>query len=76
MGFAVPLAAWFRGPLKQRVRDSLLGPVLAETGIFDRAFLAQMVEQHESGRRDYSSPIWSMLMFEAFLRKELHGAPA
>ena len=76
MGFAVPLAAWFRGPLKQRVRESLLGPVLAETGIFDRAFLEQMVEQHESGRRDYSSPIWSMLMFEAFLRKEMHGAAA
>jgi asparagine synthase (glutamine-hydrolysing) len=76
MGFAVPLAAWFRGPLKQRVRESLLGPVLAETGIFDRAFLAQMVEQHESGRRDYSSPIWSMLMFEAFLRKEMHGVAA
>jgi asparagine synthase (glutamine-hydrolysing) len=76
MGFAVPLAAWFRGPLRQRVRDSLLGPNLAATGIFNTAFLAQMVEQHESGRRDYSAPIWTVLMFEAFLRKELEGAPA
>jgi asparagine synthase (glutamine-hydrolysing) len=76
MGFAVPLAAWFRGPLRQRVRDSLLGPNLAATGIFNTAFLAQMVEQHESGRRDYSAPIWTVLMFEAFLRKELGGAPA
>jgi hypothetical protein len=25
MGFAVPLARWFRGPLKQRVRDAVLG---------------------------------------------------
>ena len=25
MGFAVPLARWFRGPLRQRVRDSVLG---------------------------------------------------
>src|SRR5690606_25114697 len=24
MGFAVPLARWFRGPLKQRVRDAVL----------------------------------------------------
>ncbi len=74
MGFAVPLASWFRGPLRQRVRDSLLGPTLAATGIFNAAFLAQMVEQHESGRRDYSAPIWTVLMFEAFLRKELEGA--
>jgi asparagine synthase (glutamine-hydrolysing) len=73
-GFAVPLAAWFRGPLRQRVRDSLLGPILAGTGIFNAAFLAEMVEQHESGRRDYSAPIWTTLMFEAFLRKEMEGA--
>jgi asparagine synthase (glutamine-hydrolysing) len=75
-GFAVPLAAWFRGPLRQRVRDSLLGPTLASTGIFNSTFLAEMVEQHESGRRDYSAPIWTVLMFEAFLRKELEGAAA
>ena len=32
MGFAVPLARWFRGPLRQRVRDALLGDRLADTG--------------------------------------------
>ncbi|MGZ8287996.1 MAG: XrtA/PEP-CTERM system amidotransferase [Telluria sp.] len=74
MGFAVPLAEWFRGPLRQRVRESLLGSTLADTGIFNTAFLSEMVEQHQSGRRDYSAPIWSVLMFEAFLRKELNGA--
>jgi asparagine synthase (glutamine-hydrolysing) len=71
MGFAVPLAGWFRGPLAQRVRDALLGPLLADTGIFNQAFLHELVEQHQSGRRDYSSPIWSLLMFDAFLRKEM-----
>ena len=76
MGFAVPLAAWFRGPLRERVRSALLGPILAETGIFDPTYLSEMVEQHQSGRRDYSAPIWTVLMFEAFLRKELHGGQA
>jgi asparagine synthase (glutamine-hydrolysing) len=70
-GFAVPLAAWFRGPLRERVRSALLGPNLAATGMFNGAFLAEMVEQHQSGRRDYSAPIWTLLMFEAFLKKEL-----
>ena len=32
-GFAVPLAAWFRGPLRRRLRDTLLGPVLREVGL-------------------------------------------
>ena len=70
-GFSVPLASWFRGPLRQRVRDALLGQMLADTGIFDTAFLAEMVEQHQSGMRDYTAPIWSLLMFEGFLRNEL-----
>jgi asparagine synthase (glutamine-hydrolysing) len=73
MGFAVPLASWFRGPLKQRVRDAVLGETLADTGIFNREFLRAMVEQHQSGRRDYSASLWTVLMFEAFLRNA-HGA--
>jgi asparagine synthase (glutamine-hydrolysing) len=68
MGFAVPLARWFRGPLRQRVRDELLGGPLLETGWFSRDTIRQVVEQHESGRRDHSTPIWVMLMFDAFLR--------
>jgi len=70
MGFAVPLASWFRGPLRERVRSALLGPVMQESGIFDSGFLRQMVDQHQSGRRDFSSPIWTLLMFEAFQRKQ------
>jgi len=72
-GFAVPLAGWFRGPLRERVQQALLGPNLAATGIFNQAFLREMVEMHQSGRRDYSAPIWTVLMFEAFLRKEMQA---
>jgi asparagine synthase (glutamine-hydrolysing) len=71
MGFSVPLASWFRGPLRQRINDALLGPVLADTGFFNRAFLEEMLEQHQSGRRDYSASLWSLLMFESFLRNVL-----
>jgi asparagine synthase (glutamine-hydrolysing) len=69
MGFAVPLASWFRGPLRDRVRDAVTGPVLLDTGIFDERFLLQMVDEHQSGLRDFSAPLWSVLMFEAFCRK-------
>ncbi len=70
MGFAVPLARWFRGPLKQRVRDAVLGETLAATGMFDPACLRHLVDAHQSGARDYSTPLWTLVMFEAFLRKE------
>ena len=76
MGFAVPLARWFRGPLKQRLRDAVLGPRLAATGWFEPAVLQHLVDAHQSGSRDYSAPLWSLLMFEAFLRKVVDGDTA
>jgi len=80
MGFAVPLARWFRGPLRARVRDSLLGERLGDTGIFDRSYLQELVDHHQSGRRDYSSSLWTLLMFDAFLRNvadvSVDAAPA
>ena len=71
MGFAVPLSQWFRGPLRQRVQDSVLGETLAGTGIFERRVLEQIVAHHQRGVRDHSSPIWTLLMFEAFLHNVL-----
>ena len=68
MGFAVPLGSWFRGPLKERVREAVLGDHLADTGLFDRRFLQRLVDEHQQGLRDFSSPLWSLLMFEGFVR--------
>ena len=75
MGFSVPLARWFRGPLKQRVRDAVLGERLAGTGWFERGYLQHLVDAHQSGARDYSAPLWTLLMFEAFLRNVVDEAP-
>jgi asparagine synthase (glutamine-hydrolysing) len=72
MGFAVPLASWFRGPLRERVQQSVLGPVLADGGLFNRAYLKQLVERHQAGVFDYSSVLWALLMFEAFHRQVLY----
>ncbi len=69
MGFSVPLARWFRGPLRQRVRDAVLGERLASTGWFNPAYLRRLVDDHQSGASDYSAPLWTLLMFEAFLRQ-------
>jgi asparagine synthase (glutamine-hydrolysing) len=70
MGFSIPLAEWFRGPLRERLRQATLGARLAATGMFDMTHLGRMVEDHIGGRRDYSAMLWSVLMFDAFLRKE------
>jgi asparagine synthase (glutamine-hydrolysing) len=75
-GFAVPLAQWFRGPLKRRVRESVLGPGLLGTGWFNEPYLRHLVDAHQSGARDYSAPLWTLLMFEAFLRNVMEQRDA
>jgi asparagine synthase (glutamine-hydrolysing) len=75
MGFAVPLARWFRGPLRQRMRSSLLEGPMLDSGWFNPAVVRQLVEQHESGRSDHSTPLWTLLMFDAFLRNTMGEVP-
>lgn len=69
-GFAVPLAQWFRGPLRNRIGEALDSELLADAEVFDRAALRRLFQQHDRGQRDWSTPLWSILMFEAFLRGE------
>ena len=69
MGFAVPLASWFRGPLRERLRESVLGPRMLDSGYFERRFLASLVDDHQSGLKDHSAALWSLLMFDGFLRR-------
>lgn len=68
MGFSVPLSAWFKNELKSKVRESLLGETMMQSGLFNQDFLRKMVQQNESGLRDYSAAIWALLMFDAFLK--------
>ena len=76
MGFAVPLARWFRGPLRDRVRATLRGGTLVECGLFNPATLQRIGDEHLAGSRDHSTPIWTLLMFEAFLRNVMSGEVA
>ncbi|QHE85917.1 XrtA/PEP-CTERM system amidotransferase [Hydrogenophaga sp. BPS33] len=68
MGFSVPLAKWLRGPLADRMRKTVLGDRLAQCGYFDPACLRTLVEEHSRGVRDHSTPLWMLMMFDAFLR--------
>jgi asparagine synthase (glutamine-hydrolysing) len=67
-GFSMPIATWFRGPLRQRVRDAVTGLAMRETGFFDMAVLRRLVDQHQSGTFDHSAILWVLMMFESFLR--------
>jgi asparagine synthase (glutamine-hydrolysing) len=58
MGFAVPLARWFRGPL----RSACATPCWARAGrhrLVQPPYLEHLVDAHQSGARDYSAPLWT-----------------
>jgi asparagine synthase (glutamine-hydrolysing) len=42
MGFAVPLSSWFRGPLKQRVQEALLGDTLKKPAGSSKTFYSTL----------------------------------
>lgn len=65
-GFGVPLAAWFRGPLRGDLERRLRHGSLPETGLFDPAAVARLVAEHTGGRLDHSAALWALLMFESF----------
>ena len=69
MGFAVPLAEWFRGPLQQKLQDKLLSDAMLNSGYFNVAELKQLLDDHKRGVKDNSAPLWTLLMFAAFLER-------
>jgi asparagine synthase (glutamine-hydrolysing) len=71
MGFAVPLASWFRGPLRDRLKSSIQDGTLARCGLFDPGTLQSLVDTHISGRSDHSAVLWALLMFDGFQRRVL-----
>ncbi|MDR1936641.1 MAG: amidotransferase 1, exosortase A system-associated [Candidatus Accumulibacter sp.] len=69
MGFSVPLARWLRGPLVARAREVVQGERMRDTGFFDMGVLQTLLDEHLKGLKDHSTPLWLMIMFDAFLRR-------
>lgn len=66
-GFAIPLAEWLRGPLRAWAEDLLHPHKLKREGYLDPGPIQAAWRQHLSGEHDWSSRLWCVLMFEAWL---------
>lgn len=75
VGFAPPLAEWFRGPLAGYASDLLLTDRCLERGWFSRATVLHAVETHVSGDLDNSKLLYSLLAVELWARLFLDGEP-
>jgi asparagine synthase (glutamine-hydrolysing) len=68
-GFAVPLARWFRGELREAFGDILGSALARQRGYFDAAFVDRILAEHLSGQRDHSARLWMLLVFEIWHRQ-------
>ena len=69
-GFAVPLAQWLRGPLRDWA-ESLLSPsLLQQSGLREDLILPRWVE-HLRGERDWKYPLWDVLTYQAWKAEHL-----
>jgi len=71
MGFSVPISEWFRTTLKERIREVATSEAMLESGYFNMEHIAWMVDQHQRGLAEFGTPLWTLLMFDGFLRREM-----
>lgn len=70
MGFSVPMADWLRGPLKQKLYDTLNSNAVVESNIFDMVQLNKKIEQHVSEKYDHAAALWTIFLLGLFLVRE------
>lgn len=68
-GFSVPIAAWLRGPLKEWAADLLDAKRLEAEGFLNPVMISTAWNEHISGRVDRHNDLWSVLMFQQWLRR-------
>ncbi|NGZ27618.1 MAG: asparagine synthase (glutamine-hydrolyzing) [Magnetococcales bacterium] len=68
-GFAVPLAAWLRGPLKEWAADMMQPGLLQRQGYLRPEPIAQVWQSHLQGQKDWSLALWTILMWQSWLQE-------
>ena len=63
-GFGIPVAEWFRGPLREQMLSVLSPERIAREGFFDSGAVSALISDHLAGRRDNRKQLWTLFAFE------------
>ncbi len=67
MGFTVPINAWLRGSLKEWGEALLDRKRLRDQGFLNPDLIRGKWGEHQSGKVDWHTDLWGVLMFQAWL---------
>jgi asparagine synthase (glutamine-hydrolysing) len=73
VGFAVPVASWFRGSLGDALERLTLGPHARPDPLVDPERIRKVLTLHRVGRYDLGKELWSLLTLEVWARLFLDG---
>ena len=68
MGFGVPLGTWFRGNLRESMRDLLLASGARYREMLSGRFVENLVRRHLAGDANLGPQLWSLMCFERWLQ--------
>jgi asparagine synthase (glutamine-hydrolysing) len=68
MGFPVPLNQWLRRDFWPVVQEFVIGSRATARGLFDRAALVRMAEDHRAGRAKHGDRLWLLVNLEIWQR--------
>lgn len=75
-GFAVPIDAWFRGPLVPLLRDLVLAPDARTRAVLDPRAVEGLLDQHLARAWDWHHELWAVLWLEVWWREVVEGGRA
>jgi asparagine synthase (glutamine-hydrolysing) len=73
-GFALPVAAWFRGALEPFAREVLSPQRMRAQGFLDPAVVSAVIDTHVSGSDDLSRNIWGLICFSLWQDRYLSAS--
>jgi len=72
-GFGIPVAEWFRGPLREQMLSVLSPERIGRQGLFDVRAVGGLIDDHLAGRRDNRKQLWTLFAFQVWYEGYLGG---
>src|SRR5438309_2658887 len=63
-GFGIPVAEWFRGPLREQLLSTLAAERVSADGFFEVGGVRRGIDDHLAGRRDDREQLWTLFAFQ------------